>query len=65
MPPVVAPLTVPKHLGKHSPKPTTLYLSNWKTLSETDQVENAMFLRLSIDAHKKQSFFVFQGLHCL
>jgi len=22
-------------------------------------------LRLSINAHRKQSFFVFQGLHCL
>jgi len=34
-------------------------------LFKTDQVENEFFLRLSINAHRKQSFFAFQGLHCL
>jgi len=42
---------IPKHLGKHSSKPTKLKMQ--------------IFLRLSINAHRKQSFFVFQGLHCL
>jgi len=32
-----------------------------KSLFKTDEVENAIFLRLSINAHRKQSFFVFQG----
>jgi len=35
----------------------------WKTLFKTDQLENAIVLRLSINAHRKQSFFVFHGLH--
>jgi len=42
---------IPKHLGKCSSKPTKLEMKN--------------FLRLSINAHRKQSFLVFQGLHCL
>jgi len=41
----------PKHLGKYSSKPMKLKMQ--------------IFLRLIINAHKKQSFFVFQGLHCL
>jgi len=40
---------IPKHLGKHF---------------KTDQVENAIF-GLSLNAHRKQSFFVFHVLHCL
>jgi len=39
---------LPKHFGKHSSKPTRLKMQ--------------IFLRLSI-AHRKQSFFVFHGLH--
>jgi len=42
-----------------------IYLRPRKTLFKTDQVENAIFLQLSINAHRKQSFFVFLGLHCL
>jgi len=30
-----------------------------------NRVENAIFIQLSINAHRKQSFFVFHGLHCL
>jgi len=41
----------PKHLGKHSSKLTKLKMQ--------------IFLRLSINAHRKQSFFVFQAFHCL
>jgi len=42
---------IPQNLGKHSSKPTKLKMK--------------FFLRLSINAHRKQSFFVLQGLHCL
>jgi len=41
---------IPKHLGKHSSKPTKLKMH---------------FLQLSINAHRKQIFFIFHGLHCL
>jgi len=44
-------LRTPKHFGKYSSKPTKLKMQ--------------FFLRLTINAHRKQSFFVFQGLHCL
>jgi len=42
---------IPKHLGKHSSKPTKLKMQ--------------IVLQLSINGHRKQSFFVFHGLHCL
>jgi len=42
---------IPKHLGKHSSKPTKLKMQ--------------FFLRFSINARRKQSFFIFHGLHCL
>jgi len=29
------------------------------------QIEMQIVLRLSINAHRKQSFFLLQGLHCL
>jgi len=42
---------IPKHLGKRSSKLTKLKMQ--------------IFLRLSINARRKQSFLVFHGLHCL
>jgi len=41
----------PKHLGKHSSKRTKLKM--------------LIFLRLNINAHRKQSFFVFQWIALL
>jgi len=42
-----------------------IYLSTLENTLQNRPSWKCNFLRLSINAHRKQSFFVFHGLHCL
>jgi len=44
---------------------TVIYLSILENTSKLTKLKMHIFLQLSINAHRNQSFFVFQGLHCL
>jgi len=49
----------------HTCNETVIYLSTLENTLQNRWSWKCNFLRLSINVHKKQSFFVFQGLHCL
>jgi len=49
----------------HTCNQVVIYLSTLENTLQNRPSWKRNFLRLSINAHRKQSFFVFQGLHCL